>query len=218
MKARKGTKTKNLGRPTPQKKPRPAKLRIIGGQMRGRTVHYHGADFTRPMKDNVRENLFNILGPAIRGTLCFDLFSGTGALAFESISRGAQSVVAIEQSRPACKAIQKTANELGVDNQVRVLAGDALRLSSEILTLPEDDTPWIVFLCPPYVLWTDSLEQMSGIIRRFLQHAPLGSVLVAETDRPFDMSLLPKGDWDIREYGNVRLAFIQPAMRCGLEC
>ena len=80
---------REAGKPKCAAKVRPLSLRIIGGDMRGRTVHYHGAAFTRPMKDSVRESLFNIVGIATKGAICFDLFAGTGALAFEALSRGA---------------------------------------------------------------------------------------------------------------------------------
>lgn len=185
--------------------------------MRGRTIEYHGAEFTRPMKDNIRENLFNILGQAVRGAICFDLFSGTGALAFESLSRGANRVIAVEQSRHAVKFIRQTAENLDVADRIRVIQGDAFRLSSELLSAPDDDTPWVVFLSPPYALWTEALPQLSAIIRSVLQFAPPGSVLVAETDKRFDTKDLPPGDWDIRRYGGIQLSFIEPAMRCGME-
>ncbi len=185
--------------------------------MRGRIIQYHGAEFTRPMKDNIRENLFNILGQAVRGAICYDLFSGTGALAFESISRGANRVVAVEQSKHAIRFIQKTADDLDLGERLTILQGDAYRLASELLGPADDDTPWVVFLSPPYAHWTQSLAQLSAIIHHVLGNAPPGSVLVAETDTHFDTENLPPGDWDIRTYGGTRLAFIEPAMRCGLE-
>ncbi len=198
-------------------KTKPTKLRIIGGDMRGRPIEYHGADFTRPMKDNIRENLFNILGRAVRGAICFDLFAGTGALAFESLSRGARSAIAIERNRHAIEVIRKTTNRLSLDDRMQILTGDAFKLSSALLVPPPDDTPWIVFVCPPYVLWQESLESLQTIIQSTLDHAPPGSVLVAETEKKFDPDQLPAGDWDLREYGGTRLAFIEPAMRCGLD-
>ena len=66
--------------------------------MGGRTVRYHGADFTRPMKDNIRENLFNILGQAAKGAIAIDLFAGTGALGLEALSRGATRAIIVEQN------------------------------------------------------------------------------------------------------------------------
>ncbi|MCG8653326.1 MAG: RsmD family RNA methyltransferase [Pirellulales bacterium] len=204
----------SAARPSPAKA---AKLRIVGGDLRGRPIEYHGAEFTRPMKDNIRENLFNILGQAVRGAVCFDLFAGTGALAIESISRGAKSAFAVEQNRLAAEVIRKNAQGLKVDDRIEVLLGDAFKLSGQLLASPREDTPWIVFLCPPYTLWHDSLEPLAAVIRLTLDHAPPGSVLVAETEKQFEADKLPAGDWDWRQYGSTRLGFLEPAMRCGLD-
>ena len=193
------------------------KLRIIGGEMRGRTIQYHGADFTRPMKDNIRENLFNIIGPSIRGMKCIDLFAGTGALALESISRGASSAIMIEQNRNAVRWIEQTIDTLDLRKKVKVLFGDAFKLANQLLQPPQDDTPWCVFLCPPYALWTDSLADLNRIIRTTLENAPPGSVLAVETEKSFDPARLPGGQWDLRQYGGTRLALIKPAMTCGMN-
>ena len=77
-----------------------AGLRIIGGEFRGRRLHYSGDRRTRPMKDRLREAVFNLIGPDIRGKHAIDLFAGTGALALESLSRGAKSATLIEQHHP----------------------------------------------------------------------------------------------------------------------
>lgn len=217
MKSRKTASSGKRGKKSPEKKAKPANLRIIGGDMRGRNVRYHGADFTRPMKDNIRENLFNILGKAPKGTVSYDLFAGTAALAFESLSRGSNRAVIIEQSKRAVDFIRRTAEELQIESRVEILTGDTFKLVSHVLGPPEDDTPWIVFLCPPYILWHEALSQMNEIVSRVLQHAPPGSVLVCETDKAFDVANLPATEWDHRQYGNVRLSFAEPAMVCGLR-
>lgn len=208
------TKPKHASGSKPGK---PTKLRVIGGDMRGRIIHYHGEEFTRPMKDNIRENLFNILGKAVKGAICFDMFAGTGAMGFESLSRGAVSAVLVEQNRQAVKFIKKTADTLDIESRLRVVTGDTFRLAGNLLEPPQDDTPWIVFLCPPYVLWEESLDSLNRIIQLTLDNAPPGSVLVAETEKKFDADKLPPGEWDFREYGGTRLAFIEPAMKCGLR-
>ena len=64
-------------------------LRVIGGVLRGRLIAYSGEMCTRPMKQRVREATFNLLGPRVVGTQVIDLFAGTGALAWEALSRGA---------------------------------------------------------------------------------------------------------------------------------
>lgn len=199
------------------KRVKPAKLRIIGGSMRGRTVTYHGEQFTRPMKDNIRENLFNILGKdVLKGAIAFDLFSGTGALAFESISRGASSAVLVEQNRLAMKEIRKTAESLDIDKKLQLITSDTFHVAQSLLGQPQQDTPWVVFLCPPYAFWNDRLSDMNQIIRSGLTHAPPGSVIVTETDFSFDVEGLPPGPWDFRTYGKITLGFIEPANRCGM--
>lgn len=195
----------------------PTKLRIIGGHHRGRLFDYHGAAFTRPMKDNIRENLFNILGPSIRSRLAFDLFAGTGALAFEALSRGAQSAVLVEQNKQAISFLKNTSATLELENRVTVIHGDAFLAGASQLSAPDDDTPWVVFLCPPYALWDSMLPELKGLIARFLEHAPIGSTLVAETEKSFDQDRLPKCNWDFRVYGNTRLGFIESEPVCGLR-
>ena len=158
----------------PKKADQPTKLRVIGGDMRGRPIVYHGAEFTRPMKDNIRENLFNILGRAVKGAIALDMFGGTGALAFESLSRGAVRAVTIERSRHANEFIRKTAENLGVESRLKILTGDAFRLGGQLLLPPSDDTPWIVFLCPPYVLWNESLDDLNRLIHLTLANCSAG--------------------------------------------
>ena len=216
-KSSKGAASTPSGKPKRPAKVRPLSLRIIGGDMRGRTVHYHGAAFTRPMKDSVRESLFNIVGLATKGAICFDLFAGTGALAFEALSRGASKAIAIEQSRTAARHIRETAESLGVTERLTILTGDAFRWSLRLLAPPETDTPWIVLLSPPYVMWEENLEELNNIIRMTLENAPPGSILVGEMDKFFDPAKLLPGDWDLRRYGNTQLAIIEAANCCGLD-
>ncbi|WP_146391208.1 RsmD family RNA methyltransferase [Allorhodopirellula solitaria] len=213
-------KSNSRTKPKGTAKPKATKLRIIGGDMGGRTVTYHGEEFTRPMRDSVRENLFNILGRGIRGTTAFDLFAGTGVLAFEAISRGAVRAVAVEPVRKAAEQIRKTVDHLDLESKFTLVQGDAFAVANRLLQCSgEDDTPWVVFLSPPYRFWTDPemFPKLSAIIRRVQSHAPPGSILVAETDHTFDTDRLPPGDWDVRVYGITRLAFIEPGNHCGLN-
>ncbi len=94
--------------------------------------------------------------------------------------------------------------------------GDTFRLYGQILGPPEDETPWCVFLCPPYALWTESLPELNRIITQALENGPPGSVLVAETEKSFDPTSLTAGNWDLRQYGGTRLAFIEPGNICGM--
>jgi len=218
--SRPGGKASANAKSKPGVKTKPTKLRIIGGDMGGRTVAYHGEEFTRPMRDSVRENLFNILGRGVRGTTAFDLFAGTGVLAFEALSRGASAAVAVEPMHTAAIQIQQTVTDLDLESKFTLLTADAFVVADRLFVSSEgDDTPWVVFLSPPYRFWTDTetYPKLAAIIRRVQTHAPPGSILVAETDQTFDIETLPLGDWDVRTYGITQLAFIEPGNHCGLN-
>jgi 16S rRNA (guanine966-N2)-methyltransferase len=209
-------------RPPKNTKPRQVKLRIIGGSMRGRTVRYHGMHFTRPMKDSVRESLFNIIGPSIKGTITLDLFAGTGAVSFEALSRGASRAVMVERDRRAAEFLRSTAETLDVKKKVEVLCGNAFRIGSGLLApadldSPPDDTPRILFLCPPYAMWTTAAEALHSLLRQAIENLPPESLIVAETDKHDDVSVLPNAAWDHRTYGGTRLSFLRPELLCGLR-
>lgn len=174
------------------------------------------------MKDSVRESLFNIIGPRIKGTEVIDVFAGTGAVAFESLSRGASAAIAIEKNRRAHSFLESTAETLGVSEKIKILFGDAFRLSGALLgpasaDAPPQDTPRITFLCPPYAMWDSITDQLNGLIRLAMDHSPPGSLIVAETEKHFDESKLTPGEWDHRVYGGTRLSIIEPPMVCGLR-
>jgi len=103
----------------------PGRVRIIGGQWRGRLLNLGQAPSLRPTPDRVRETLFNWLQPRLPGSRCLDLFAGSGVLGFEAVSRGAQSAVLVERDRTLVKALQDNHQRLGAPEQVVIVAGDA---------------------------------------------------------------------------------------------
>ena len=84
------------------------KIRIIGGQWRGRRLPVADHAGLRPTPDRVRETLFNWLSGAVGGARCLDLFAGTGALGFEALSRGAAAAVMVEQDRQLARQLEAT--------------------------------------------------------------------------------------------------------------
>lgn len=126
----------------------PQQVRIIGGRWRGRKLKVAPAAGLRPTPDRVRETLFNWLQPALEGSHCLDLFAGSGALGFEALSRGAESVVMVESNPALAALLQEEAVLLGASS-ARIVHADALAwLNGE--ARPFD----IVFLDPPF---SDSL-------------------------------------------------------------
>ena len=100
--------------------------RIVGGKLRGQSLEFTPSSRTRPMKDRVRETLFDLVGPKVKQTVAIDLFAGTGALGFEALSRGASQAIFAERHFPTADAIVRSARRLGVEDVTTVLPGDVL--------------------------------------------------------------------------------------------
>ncbi len=121
-------------------------IRIIGGEFRGRRLGFPQVQDLRPTADRLRETLFNWLQGQIEGASCLDLFAGSGALGLEALSRGAQSVRFVDQSRAVIQQLHENLQLLGVQERAEVVSANALRLLSREADQPFD----IVFLDPPF--------------------------------------------------------------------
>ncbi len=132
-------------------------LRIIGGQWRGRKVAIADNDGLRPTGDRIRETLFNWLMHDIVDTRCLDMFSGSGALGFETLSRGAASVVMVEKSTQACELLRHHKQQLGAKS-AEVINNDSLAWLDHYSGQPFD----IVFIDPPFPLnlWEKAIQTL----------------------------------------------------------
>jgi 16S rRNA (guanine966-N2)-methyltransferase len=174
-------------------------LRIIGGSMRGRKLAYTGDVRTRPMKDRVREAVFNLLGTGVSGTHAIDLFSGTGALGLEAISRGAARGIFIERHYPTAKVIEQNIAALGIGDRAAVVFGDAFFWSGAFQA--DESTPLTVFCSPPYDFYVERQPEMLELIERWVKMGPKASLVVVEADERFDFAELERlGAWDVRTY------------------
>jgi 16S rRNA (guanine966-N2)-methyltransferase len=141
----------------PPPKPAPqdgrCSIRIIGGGWRGRRVSFPNLPGLRPTPDRVRETLFNWLQHDIVGARCLDLFAGSGALGLEALSRGAVSVVFVEQAQAAARGLVTELERLGGTPKTRVVemgASRFLRTSGETSGRPFGGPFDIVFMDPPF--------------------------------------------------------------------
>ena len=123
----------------------PGKLRIIGGQWRSRLLPVPALEGLRPTPDRVRETLFNWLQYDIAGARCLDLFAGSGALAFEAASRGAESVIMLENQPAAAQLLAQNIQTLQADT-IQLLQRDAISWLNSYTGSAFD----IVFLDPPF--------------------------------------------------------------------
>lgn len=184
--------------------PEPTTLRIIGGRFRGRKLIYSGDPRTRPMKERVREAVFNLVGPSVEGTHAIDLFAGTGALALEALSRGAASATLVEQHFPSARAIRDNLAALGLEHAAEVIAADTFRWARRA-RLPAD-RPWLVFCSPPYLYYATRGEEIVAMLQDLIEAAPAASIFVVESDRRLDVAQLPRAAaWDHRAYPPARV-------------
>ncbi len=125
-------------------------LRIIGGQWRGRKLSFADGDGLRPTMDRVRETLFNWLQAEIAGARCLDMFSGSGALGFEALSRYAAQVVMIDKNPQAVRAIRNNLKLLDTD-KAQLLQMDARAYLNSLIKDSDTNKKFdIVFLDPPF--------------------------------------------------------------------
>tara|TARA_B100000886_G_scaffold333610_1_gene287932 strand:- start:705 stop:1259 length:555 start_codon:yes stop_codon:yes gene_type:complete len=102
-------------------------MRIISGRLKGRTIQFLKTKNTRPLKDSVRENLFNILVHSneikieIKNSAILDLYSGTGSFGLECLSRGARSVSFIEFDQEAIKVLKDNIFKLSIRKQSEII-------------------------------------------------------------------------------------------------
>src|SRR5437870_2154456 len=101
-------------------------MRIIAGKFKGRKLVSFDEEHIRPTTDRVKESIFNILAPYLDGAKVLDLYSGTGNLSFESLSRGAFSVTAVEVSKRSIQIIYRNQELLKVGDELTVVKGDAV--------------------------------------------------------------------------------------------
>ncbi|MEH6530498.1 MAG: 16S rRNA (guanine(966)-N(2))-methyltransferase RsmD [Photobacterium frigidiphilum] len=119
-------------------------VRIISGQWRGRKLPVHDVEGLRPTTDRVKETVFNWLAQDIYQAKCLDLFTGSGGLSFEALSRGAESITMLELDKKAANQLQQNLTTIGATN-ANVLNTDSLKYLAQTGT-PHD----LVFIDPPF--------------------------------------------------------------------
>jgi len=126
-------------------KAKASKLRIISGEWRSRQLPIPDIEGLRPTPDRVRETLFNWINPYIPGSVCGDLFCGSGALGLEALSRGAKHLLFVDNSRVVSQQMTDNLATLGATN-ADVVAQNASAFLESATPRPLD----IVFLDPPF--------------------------------------------------------------------
>ena len=177
-------------------------MRIIAGQLRGRTLEAPKGQSTRPTGDRVREALFSMLASRVgsfEGLHVADLYAGSGALGFEALSRGAAFATFVETDPTAQAAIKANAAKLGVAERVRILGGSAL-------ALPRSEPFDLIFADPPYAPGSGSgiVKVVSGA-----DWLAVGGWMSVETDR---RDVVEPAGYEVeveREIGRARITLLR---------
>ncbi len=184
-------------------------IRIVSGQLRGRKLTCNVEPGMRPMPDRVREALFSILTSEIHTRPFFDLFAGTGAVGMEALSRGAVPVTFVEFNGKTASEIIRHLKAFDVEDQAHVLKADVYRWASRWIAPTE---PVTVFLGPPFPDLFKRDEELMDVLATLLSKLPAESMLVIQTEKDFDVDLLPEPEsWGHRLYGRNRLSFWRSA-------
>lgn len=153
-------------------------MRIISGRARGKKLVEFAGARVRPTADRVREALFSILISrlgSLQGCKVLDLFAGTGALALEALSRGAQSAILVEAHPESIKIIQTNIDGCRMTDCARVLRGELpAALALTVKSGPFD----LIFLDPPYA---QGLAQATLFQIAALELLSVNGIIVAET-------------------------------------
>lgn len=157
-------------------------MRIISGKYRGKKLISPQNDDIRPTTDRAKESLFNMIQSYVYDSSFLDLFSGSGAIAIEALSREANNITIVEKAKDSIKIINSNLNSLNCEKtNINIKNQDVLQFL-ENTNLQYD----IIFADPPYNY--EHINKIIGIIsnRKILKE---DGVLILETDKSFELRI-----------------------------
>lgn len=184
-------------------------MRIVGGEFRGRALAAPKSSAIRPTSDRTREALFNILShrhaDRLPGARVLDLFSGTGALGIEALSRGAAFCLFVETSAQGRALVRRNLEAVGAEGRAKIFRRDATRLG------PADAMPpfGLVFADPPYGKGSGQAALRSAREGGWLLPDCL-CVLEEAADAPFEADPAFAAE-DERRYGDTVIRLLRHA-------
>jgi 16S rRNA (guanine966-N2)-methyltransferase len=181
-------------------------LRVISGTIRGRKLNTIGGTTVRPTADRVKEAMFNILSPRLRGIRALDLFAGSGALGIEAISRGARSAVFVDNNIQVLTALRHNLKSCQITDRTTVIQWDIKKNLECLNAFPQIFD--LALMDPPYhrdlVATTIKHLLLSGCLAR-------NATIVAEHEPNIQINLYdcPLHITKTRRYGSNQLSFFE---------
>ncbi|MGM0124348.1 RsmD family RNA methyltransferase [Enterococcus sp. AZ194] len=158
-------------------------MRVVSGEYRGRRLKSLDGENTRPTTDKVKESMFNMIGPYFDGGLALDLFSGSGGLAIEAVSRGVELAVCVERNFQAMKVIKENIEITKEADRFLTVKMDA---DKALVWLKEQGYTFdYVFLDPPYAQQKIE-EQLAKMLQLGLLNS--GCKVICEAEKAVNLS------------------------------
>lgn len=186
-------------------------MRIISGIARGTKLYTLDGENTRPTLDRVKEPLFSIIQTYIKDSVVLDLFSGSGALALESLSRGAKKAVLCDKSYNAINVINKNIEKTHMKEKTEVICSDYKKC---IFTVKDKFD--IIFIDPPYKL-DIAIKSLELVLQNNILMDD-GLIIIETDDEIRELKNIEKLNYNIeiidqRTYGSVKLIFLKKGKR-----
>ena len=180
-------------------------LRVIAGKYKGRKLKTVDGDTTRPITDRAKESLFNILGSDVIDSNWWDLFSGTGAVGIEALSRGAAFVRFSDLNRAPIETIQANVKHCQLESQSEIRRADAFAFLG---SNPDRQFEYIYIAPPQYKkMWIKALELVDGNPGWLTQDAWCIVQIAPREYREATPSLNTLEEFEKRQYGNTLFVF-----------
>ena len=181
-------------------------MRVIAGTARSLPLKSVRGSGTRPTTDRIKETLFNMISPHIPGCRFLDLFSGSGAIGIEALSRGAACAAFVEQDRNALQVIRQNLNFTHLTQNARVIAGDVVRI---VTSMNGEKSFGVIFMDPPY---DNGLERKVLEALRENSIADRDTLIIIEASAETDFSYLDDLGYTLvkeKQYGSNRHMFVK---------
>lgn len=176
-------------------------MRIITGNLRWRNIEAPNGKGVRPTGDKVKGSIFNIIRPFIDGSICLDLFAGSGNLGLEAISSGADKCYFVDNSRESIKYIHKNVESCNVSDKSVIICSGYERALKKI-----GEKVDIIFIDPPYYgnLYIDSISRID-----FLDLLSDDGIIIAEHDSDIELPeiIASFNKFKEKKYGRVMVSF-----------
>ena len=180
-------------------------MRIIAGEKRGTKLYTLEGENTRPTLDRVKESLFNIIQSEIRDCIFLDLFSGSGAIGLEAVSRRAKKAILCDNNKQAIQIIKKNIEKLGYKDKIELYQMQFNELINKL-----NEKIDIIYLDPPYKT-NYAIKTVELLLKKEILKTD--SLIIIETDQVEELKEklenLNIEIIDKRKYGRANLIFIQ---------